>query len=90
MPEPPALQAQSVDDRAQMRVVIVEKIGARRVDETCTQDIDTFIVEQVDDWDRNDFDSMYVVAITQLKDGTRATFEHKHEGLDGQPDTCPH
>lgn len=31
-----------VDDRAQMRVVIVEKIGARRVDETCTQDIDAF------------------------------------------------
>ena len=27
-------------------------------------------IEQVYDWDRNDFDSMYIVAITQLKDGT--------------------
>jgi hypothetical protein len=51
---------------------------------------DAAAIEQVDDWDRNDFDSMYVVAITQLKDGTRATFEHKHENLDGQPNTCPH
>jgi hypothetical protein len=51
---------------------------------------DAAAIEKVDDWDRNDFDSMYVVAITQLKDGTQATFEHKHEGLDGQPNTCPH
>ena len=48
-------------------------------------------VKQVEDWDKNDFDSMYVVAIRQqLKDGTRATFEHKHEGLDGQPNSCLH
>jgi hypothetical protein len=47
-------------------------------------------VKQVEDWDRNDFDSIYVVAITQLRNGTRATFTHKHEGLDGQSNTCPH
>jgi hypothetical protein len=47
-------------------------------------------VEQVQDWGENDFDSMYVVAITQLRNGTRATFEHQHEGLDGQPKSCPH
>ena len=51
---------------------------------------DEAAIKQIDDWDRNDFDSMYVVAVAQLKDGTRATFEHKHEGLDGQPNTCPH
>ena len=51
---------------------------------------DATTIEQVYDWDRNDFDSMYIVAITQLKDGTRATFEHKHENLDGQPNICPH
>ena len=43
-----------------------------------------------EDWDKEDFDSMYVVSIRQLANGTRATFEHKHEGLDGQPNTCPH
>jgi hypothetical protein len=47
-------------------------------------------VKQVEDWDKEDFDSMYVVSIRQLANGTRATFEHKHEGLDGQPNTCPH
>jgi hypothetical protein len=51
---------------------------------------DEAAIKQIDDWDRNDFDSMYVVAVAQFKDGTRATFEHKHEGLDGQPNTCPH
>jgi hypothetical protein len=47
-------------------------------------------VKQVEDWDSKDFDSIYVVAITQLRNGTRATFTHKHEGLDGQLNTCPH
>jgi hypothetical protein len=47
-------------------------------------------VKQVEDWDSKDFDSIYVVAITQLRNGTRATFAHKHEGLDGQSNTCPH
>ena len=37
-----------------------------------------------------DFDSIYVVTIGQLRNSTRAAFEHKHEGLDGQPNTCPH
>ena len=50
---------------------------------------DAAVIKQVEDWDRADFDSMYVVAITQLKDGTQATFEHKREGLDGQSNTCP-
>jgi hypothetical protein len=46
-------------------------------------------LRDVADWDGNDFDSMYVVAIKQQRNTTRATFEHKHEGLDGQPKTCP-
>jgi hypothetical protein len=47
-------------------------------------------IKQVEDWDKEDFDSMYVVAIQQQANGTRAKFEHKHEGLDGQPTACPH
>jgi hypothetical protein len=47
-------------------------------------------VKLVEDWDKEDFDSMYVVAIRQLTNGTRVTFEHKREGLDDQPNTCPH
>ena len=47
-------------------------------------------VKQVEDWDKEDYDSMYVVAIKQLTNGTRATFEHRHEGLDEQSNTCPH
>ena len=46
-------------------------------------------LQEVEDWDGKDFDSMYIVAIRQLRNSTRATFEHKHEGLDGQPKTCP-
>jgi hypothetical protein len=29
---------------------------------------------------------MYVVRISE----TKATFDQKHQGLDGQPDGCPH
>jgi hypothetical protein len=47
-------------------------------------------LQEVEDWDGKDFDSMYVVTIGQLRNSTRAAFEHKHEGLDGQPNTCPH
>jgi hypothetical protein len=47
-------------------------------------------LKEVKDWDGKDFDSMYVVAIRQLGNSTRATFEHEHESLDGQPNTCPH
>ena len=43
------------------------------------------MVKKVQDWDRKDFDSMYVVTISE----TKATFDQKHEGLDGQPDRCP-
>ena len=47
---------------------------------------DAEMVKKVQDWDRKDFDSMYVVTISE----TEATFDQKHEGLDGQPDACPH
>ena len=47
---------------------------------------DAEMVNKVKDWDRKDFDSMYVVTIGE----TEATFDQKHEGLDGQPDACPH
>jgi hypothetical protein len=47
---------------------------------------DAEMVKKVKDWDRKDFDSMYVVTIGE----TNATFDQKHEGLDGQPDACPH
>ena len=43
-------------------------------------------VKKVPDWDRSDFDSMYVVTIGEAK----TTFEQKREGLDGQPEACPH
>ncbi len=45
--------------------------------------------KSVPKWDSEDFDSIYVLRIT--RDGTTPTiaFEHKHEGLDGQPTTCP-
>ena len=46
---------------------------------------DAEMVKKVQDWDRKDFDSMYVVTISE----TKATFDQKHEGLDGQPDRCP-
>jgi hypothetical protein len=41
-------------------------------------------------WDGNDFDSIYVVTITNAGANTKATFVVKHEGLDGQPNACPH
>ena len=47
---------------------------------------DAEVVKRVRDWDGKDFDSMYVVTIGE----TKATFDQKHEGLDGQPDACPH
>jgi hypothetical protein len=46
---------------------------------------DAEMMQKVKDWDRSDFDSMYVVAIT----GTKARFDQKHEGLDGLPAACP-
>jgi hypothetical protein len=44
------------------------------------------MVSKVKDWDGKDFDSMYVVTVSE----TKAAFDQKHEGLDGQPDACPH
>jgi hypothetical protein len=41
-------------------------------------------------WQSDDFDSIYVVTITRTGDAAKATFAHRREGLDGQPDTCPH
>ncbi|WOJ88541.1 hypothetical protein RZS28_11995 [Methylocapsa polymorpha] len=40
-------------------------------------------------WDRDDFDSIYVVTIAGAGDAAKATFAHAREGLDGQPDACP-
>ena len=43
----------------------------------------------VPDWQGGDFDSMYVVRLTQTGAGAKVTFEQGHEGLDGQPTACP-
>jgi len=51
---------------------------------------DAGTVKGVKDWEDKDFDSMYVVTIVQLGDTTKATFDHKYEGLDGQPKDCPY
>jgi broad specificity phosphatase PhoE len=40
-------------------------------------------------WRDDDFDSIYVVRIVRTGDRVRATFEHAHEGLNGQPRNCP-
>ncbi|MBA8878387.1 hypothetical protein [Phyllobacterium myrsinacearum] len=41
-------------------------------------------------WSGDDFDSIYVVTITRNGEAAKATFEIKHEGLNGQSQTCPH
>ena len=43
----------------------------------------------VPDWKGRDFDGIYVVKITRTGQGTTATFERRHEGLDAQPTICP-
>jgi hypothetical protein len=40
-------------------------------------------------WDKDDFDSIYVVTIMGTGDAAKVTFSHEREGLDGQPDACP-
>jgi hypothetical protein len=40
-------------------------------------------------WDGQDFDSVYVVRLAWTGDNAVATFERKHEGLNGQRKTCP-
>jgi hypothetical protein len=42
---------------------------------------------RVPDWDKHDFDGMYVVTIDW--DNETAEFERKTEGLDGQAQSCP-
>jgi len=43
----------------------------------------------VPDWQADDFDSIYVVKLTQTDAGTTVTFDQRREGLDGQPAVCP-
>jgi hypothetical protein len=43
----------------------------------------------VPDWNGDDFDSIYVVYLTQTGAGTTVSFEQRQEGLDGQPTACP-
>lgn len=40
-------------------------------------------------WHESDFDSIYIVRIVRTGDRARASFEHAHEGLNGQPRNCP-
>jgi hypothetical protein len=40
-------------------------------------------------WTHSDFDSLYVVKLVQSPSGRKASFTLMHEGLDGQPTTCP-
>jgi hypothetical protein len=44
---------------------------------------------KVPDWRDEDFDSIYVVKLTQTDAGTAVSFELRHEGLDGKPAACP-
>ncbi len=43
----------------------------------------------VPEWDRKDFDSVYVIRIARAGARTSSTFERRSEGLDGQSSTCP-
>jgi hypothetical protein len=43
----------------------------------------------VPSWPSTDYDSLYVIHLTNVTGATTATFEHRYEGLDGQPTTCP-
>ena len=46
--------------------------------------------EEVPNWKGNDFDSLYVMHVTQGDDGKpRIQFSVDHQGLDGLPDSCP-
>ncbi|MCU1383479.1 MAG: hypothetical protein JWL71_2176 [Acidobacteria bacterium] len=40
-------------------------------------------------WVSGDYDSLYVVHVAYTASGTTAWFEHTHEGLNGQPTSCP-
>ncbi len=43
----------------------------------------------IPDWNRNDFDSIYVLRITRTPSGSHAAFMLRHEGLDHQSTHCP-
>jgi hypothetical protein len=43
----------------------------------------------VPEWDRRDFDSLYVLRLTWSGAAAAVTFQHRHEGLDGLPAACP-
>ena len=43
----------------------------------------------IPDWHWADFDSIYVLRVTRDGVAEKAVFELRHEGLDGQPATCP-
>lgn len=43
----------------------------------------------VPDWQGDDFDSIYVVKLTQTDARTAVMFDQRHEGLDGEPTACP-
>ncbi len=44
---------------------------------------------RVPKWPGDDFDSIYVVTLTRTGSATKADFEIKREGLNGQKTTCP-
>jgi hypothetical protein len=46
-------------------------------------------VTVVPEWHRDDFDSIYVVTITNTGQSAKAGFSLKHQDLDGQSETCP-
>jgi hypothetical protein len=43
----------------------------------------------VPDWEEDDFDSIYIIKLIQTAERSEVTFEHRYEGLNGQPTTCP-
>jgi hypothetical protein len=43
----------------------------------------------IEKWPRGDFDSIYIVRIMRSDGDAKAAFEHGHEDLNGQSDTCP-
>jgi len=43
----------------------------------------------VPDWDKDDYDSIFVIKIEGTGDATKADFTQEREGLDGLPDVCP-
>jgi hypothetical protein len=53
-------------------------------------DAEAETINDVRDWEGNDFDSIYIVTIRQRGESTKATFNHGYEGLNGQPSACPH